>query len=139
MSALEFDRFGAALFYKPQRISHRVVRAGVKRTVGHVGHQQRTLDGAAHGLQVDQNFFERHRHRIAITEHDIPKAVADENDVYAGFIHDSSGWVIVGRQTDQPLASLFADLQRRRIYFFGTLRLEIRHISTRWPRTGGPI
>ena len=121
--AAELDRLGFALFDQFQCRPHGIVRAGMKRPVGHVGDQQRALHAAAHGLYVNQNLVQRDRHRVAVTEHDIAQTVADQNDIDSRFIDDARGGIIVRGQANQTLAAFLAGFQRRRGDFFGTLRL----------------
>src|SRR4029079_11028719 len=81
MPAFEFHCLGAAFLYQPQRISHRVVSARMKRTVRHVGNEQRALHGASHRFQVDQDLVERYRNSVAVTQHHVSQTVADQDDV----------------------------------------------------------
>jgi hypothetical protein len=108
LSAFEFDRFRLAFFHQSQSRAYRVVCAGVKRSVWHVGDQQRPLHAAAHRFHVHQDLLERHRYRVAITEHYIPEAIANQDDVNARLVNDSSRGVIVGSQTNQPLTAFLA-------------------------------
>ncbi len=108
--AFEFDRFRAAFFHETQRIADRVVVAGVKRSVRHIGDEQRALHGASNGFQVNQDLFECHRNGVAVSEHDISEAVADQNHVDSGFVENSCRRIVVSCQTNQALAALFAGL-----------------------------
>ena len=107
VSAFEFDCFRAAFFHQSQRISDRIVVAGMKRSIRHVGDQQRALHRASHGLQMNQYLVERDGHGVAVSQHDIAQTVADEDDVDSCFIDDARGRVIVSCQTNQSFAALF--------------------------------
>ncbi len=107
MSAFEFDCFGAAFLHQSQRVPDSLVIAGVERSIRHVGDQQRALDRATHGLQVDQYVLERHRHGVAVTQNDIAKTITDKNHVDACFINDARSWIVVGGETNEAFAALF--------------------------------
>src|SRR5687767_8608899 len=129
VTTFEFDRFRAAFFNETQCVANRIVVARVKCSVRHVGDEQRALHGATYGLQVDQDLFESHRHGVAVSEHDIPQAVADKYDVDSSFIDYACSRIVVSGQTNQSLASLFAGSQRRGTNLLWTFRLQVRHVS----------
>src|SRR5882724_2115098 len=79
--ALELDGFGAAFLHQEQRVSHRFVRASMKRTVGHVGNKERALHGAPHSFEMDQDFIEGNRHRIAIAQYNVTQTVSHQDDI----------------------------------------------------------
>src|SRR5688572_14113372 len=129
VTAFEFDGLRAAFFDETQRIAYRVVVTSMKRSVRHVGDKQRTLHGAADGFQMNKNFIQCHRYSVAVTEHHISQAVADEYYVDSGLVDDARRRIIVSCKTNQPFASLFAGSQRRGTNLLRTFRLQIRHFQ----------
>ena len=107
LTAFELHCFGFTLFDQTQRRAHGVICSRVKRSVRHVGYQQRALYAPTHGFDVNQNLFKRHRHGITVTEHDVAETVADQDDIDACFIDYARGRIIVGSQTNQALATCF--------------------------------
>src|SRR5262249_48957360 len=97
VSAFELDRFRTAVLHEPQGILDGFVFAGVETSVRHVGDEQRALHGASHGLQVNQNFFERYGDGVAVTQDHVSQAIANENDVDTCFINQACGRIVVGR------------------------------------------
>ena len=100
----------------------------MKRAVGHVCDEQRALHSATHGARVHHDLVERDGHSVAVAEHGVADAIADENDVNARFVNDACHRVIVSGQTDETFIALLARAQGRRSHFLRTLRFEISHL-----------
>ena len=60
---------------------------------------------------MHQNFFQRHRHRIAVAENDIAEAVTNQNNVDACLVNYTGGRIIVSGQANQTLTPLFTGFE----------------------------
>src|SRR5437868_10029963 len=129
VTAFKFDCFRAALFHESQCILDCFILARVERSIRHVSHQQGALHRASNRLEMNQNFFQGHRHGVAVSEHDIAETVADKNYIDPSFVDEPRGWVIVRCETNQPFAALFTGSQRRCTDLFRSFRLQIWHFQ----------
>src|SRR5689334_19386503 len=78
---------------------------------------------------MDQYVLERHRHGVAVTQHDIAETIADENHVNSRFVDDARSWIVVSGETNEAFAALFTQSQRRCTDLFRPLRLQIGHFQ----------
>ena len=79
-------RFSTTLFNESQRVP-RIVVTGMKCSVGHIGHQQGALDRSADGSS-GSSLIERYRYGIAIAQHYVAEAIADQN-INSCFVDDA--------------------------------------------------
>ena len=64
----------------------------------------RTLHGTAYSSRVVQHHIHCHARRVRQTEHDHAQGISHEEQIHAGFIKQTRGRVIVGRQYSDRLS-----------------------------------
>ena len=96
-AAFEFHGLAARFLQDAAGVFDRPVRAQVKAGERHVDDHQRVLDRAADHLGVVDHFVERDGQRAVVPLDDHRHAVADENALDAGRVHEPRERVVVRR------------------------------------------
>ena len=103
LAAFDFQCLGTGFLHEAHGVVERLGSVHVVAAVGHVCHYERAPCTAAHGPRVVKHLLNRNRQRAVVTEHDHADGVADENDVHAGFVEQTSRGIVVGRQAGDLL------------------------------------
>ena len=94
-AAFELHRLGAALLDEAARVQDGVARADAEGEKRQVGHEQRLGLGAAHRPGVVHHVVQGHLRRVGIAQNHHPQAVADQDDVHVGVVHEFRRGVVV--------------------------------------------
>ena len=128
-ATLEFHRFGA-VFHKAQRVANSFLGRNVKCAEGHVRDEEGATGSAADGANVMQHFVERDGKRVVIAEDDHAERVADEKNVYAGFVEKTRGGIVVRSEAGDSMRLIFE-------FAYGKFALKnVRHGDFHGARTG---
>ena len=102
--ALDLDRVAARLLDEPVRGGDRPLVARLVGAEREVADEQRRAQPAVDGGREHQQLLDRHRDGVAVAEHVVGRAVADEDDVDAGRLGDAGARVVVRGDHDDRLA-----------------------------------
>ena len=98
LSAFHLYCFRPGFFYETHGVAMRLCRIRVIAAERHVGDDQRAPRTPPHRARVMQHVFEGHRKRAFVTQHYHTEGIANEYHIHPGFIEQSGGRIVVGRQ-----------------------------------------
>jgi len=104
-SAFELHCFRPAFFEVADRRFNGASGLSVISAERKVNHQQGATHSASHGFQMVQHLVDGHRDGGVVAEHSLSQAVAHQNRIDSGFVHQSRCGVIVGGQAGDTLAA----------------------------------
>ena len=116
LAAFDLYGFRSAFLEEADGIADGLGLIDLVAAVGHVRDQQRAANGAADGADMVQHLVDRYRERVFVAENDVGERIAYQHDVDAGFIHQARGRIVVGGETDQPLAGMIGSKTGRRSF-----------------------
>ena len=119
---LDLDRLRACFLDEADGVRDALGDGRVIGAIRHVGNHDRPLDGPPHCTRVMEHFVDGDGEGAVETHHDHGQRVADENQIDARFIDDTSGRVVVGGQGRNRLAMTLLFLQMGKSDFCGGFR-----------------
>src|SRR5579884_860101 len=105
-SAFNFDGFSAGFLHKADRVGHAVLHAHLVGAVGHICGNDGVFYGASHSAGVVEHLVYGDGEGGVIPEDDLRERIADEDEVYSGFVYQTGGGIVVGSQRSNGSAAL---------------------------------
>ena len=112
--AFQFHGVASRFLHDANRVAHAFYRVYLIRSKGHVAHYEGALHAAHHTACVVYHLIECNGQGCVVACHDIRGAVAYEDNVHSGFVHNLSGGIVIRCKHGDFLALL--------LHFFQAVR-----------------
>ena len=94
-AAFEFHRLGTPFLNEATGVQDRVARADAKAQERQIRHEQRLRVRTTHRAGVVHHVIQRHLCRVRIAQNNHPQAVAHQDDIHIGIIHEPCRGVVI--------------------------------------------